>query len=304
MTLRCSSASEQRGEPLTATASTVRHFVLLEDPGPWGPEVLRSRRLPGPLRAPLLGWQRDLGVRPLLIRRPGRYLAGPRRVFVVNARYGWCQTLLVPNLAEAADLELAGIDGPDGVGLEPHADPLLLVCTHGRHDACCAERGRPLAAALAGVWPELTWESSHLGGDRFAANLLILPGADCYGRLPPDRGVEVVRDHLAGRLTLDHHRGRCSVPWPQQAAEAALRRHLGLRAVGAVRVVGARRDADRFTVTLTALGRHHRVELRHHTRSPELLTCGAQQPSGAVHYELLGITDLGRPDGRSRRPPG
>ena len=169
MTVRCSVASEQRGEPLAGTASTVRHFLLLEDPGPWGPEILRSQRLPGPVREPLLHWHRELGVRPLLIRRPGRYLTGPRRVFVINARYGWCETTTVDNLAEVAQFDLDGIVGGAGVGLSAHHEPVLLVCTHGRHDACCAERGRPLAAAIAARWPDITWESSHLGGDRFAA---------------------------------------------------------------------------------------------------------------------------------------
>lgn len=290
MTFRCSSASEQRGETLVATASTVRHFLLMEDPGPWGPEILRSRRLPGPVRDPLLRWQRELGLRPLLIRRPGRYLAGPRRVFVVNARHGWCQTVTVAGLAEVADLDLSDLAGPDGVGLEPHPDPLLLVCTHGRHDACCAERGRPLASALAARWPELTWESSHLGGDRFAANLLTMPDAHCYGRLSPDNGVPVVAEHLAGRLSLEHHRGLCAIPWPQQAAEHALRRRLDLRELGAVAMVELRRAGDVFSVTLAAGGRQYRVDLRHGSRPAELLTCRTDEPAGAIFYDVLSVT--------------
>ena len=44
---------------------------------------------------------------------------------------------------------LAALGAGRSVGLTPEADPVLAVCTHGRHDACCAERGRPLARALA-----------------------------------------------------------------------------------------------------------------------------------------------------------
>lgn len=292
MTVRCSVASEQRGEPLAGTASTVRHFLLLEDPGPWGPEILRSQRLPGPVREPLLHWHRELGVRPLLIRRPGRYLTGPRRVFVINARYGWCETTTVDNLAEVAQLDLDGIVGGAGVGLSAHHEPVLLVCTHGRHDACCAERGRPLAAAIAARWPDLTWESSHLGGDRFAANLLVMPQAHSYGRLTPDEAPDVVADHLAGLLTLPHYRGHCTVPWPEQAAEHALRERLGLREVDAVRVQRLRRDGTLFSVTLSAEGRTYRVDVRHQARPPELLTCHSTVPSGAVNYDLVALTRL------------
>ncbi|MBK8446009.1 MAG: sucrase ferredoxin [Micropruina sp.] len=292
MTLRCSVASEQRGETLAGTASTVRHFLMLEDPGPWGPEILRSQRLPGPVRQPLLHWQHEFGVRPLLIRRPGRYLAGPRRVFVVNARHGWCETTLVHNLAEVADLDLSAIAGGAGVGLERHDDPLLLVCTHGRHDACCAERGRPLAEALALRWPDLVWESSHLGGDRFAANLLILPEAHSYGRLTPEQAPQVVADHLAGLVSLEHYRGHCTVPWPEQAAEHALRSRFDLRELDGVRVQRLRRDGTLFSVTLAAGGRTYRVDVRHRPRAPELLTCHSTHPSGAVAYEVVALTRL------------
>ena len=292
MTVRCSVASEQRGEPLAGTASTVRYFLLMEDPGPWGPELLRSRRLPGPLLDALRHWQHDLGVRPLLIRRHGRHLAGPRRIFVVNARHGWCQTSTVERLVEVAGLDLSGVTGGAGVGLEPHQEPLLLVCTHGRHDACCAERGRPLAEALAQRWPALTWESSHLGGDRFAANLLIMPGAHSYGRLGAEQGPAVVADHLDGRVSLEHYRGHCTVPWPEQAAEHALRGRLGLRELEAVRIQRLRRDGTLFSVTLAAAGRTYRVDVRHAARPPELLTCHSEQPSGAVAYDLVALTRL------------
>ena len=64
--------------------------------------------------------------------------------------------------------------------------PLYGVCTHGRHDACCAERGRPVCAALSELRPEQTWEVSHIGGDRFAANLVVLPEGLYYGHVEPE----------------------------------------------------------------------------------------------------------------------
>ena len=47
---RCASASRARGDELAGTASTVRSYLLLEHPGPWGVEVLsedlRNRPMP------------------------------------------------------------------------------------------------------------------------------------------------------------------------------------------------------------------------------------------------------------------
>lgn len=276
---RCSTASLERGEPLTATASTVPAFLLLEEPGPWGPAVLNCYRVPDPVRELAAIWERELGVRPLLIRRPGRSPSGPRRVFVANAVHGWCQTTMVDSLDEVASLDLSRVRSPDGVGLTPHPDPLLLVCTHGRHDACCAERGRPLAAALAGRWPDYVWESSHLGGDRFAANLVTLPDGHYYGRLSPESGPAVVERHLAGHLTLEHHRGRSTSSWIAQAAEADVRRRLGETRLDAV----STRPARGGVVEVTVDGTTHRVRVEVGRRPPERLTCSSA-PRPAPSY--------------------
>jgi hypothetical protein len=32
---------------------------------------------------------------------------------------------------------------------EPSAEPVIAVCAHGRHDECCATRGRSVAVTLA-----------------------------------------------------------------------------------------------------------------------------------------------------------
>jgi hypothetical protein len=218
VTERCSTASRARAEPLWATASTVESFLLIEEPGPWGPHVLRSLRLPDAVRAAMSDWQRRLGIRTLLIRRPGRAVPGASRVFVANTRHSWVQVTDLKDLAGVAALDLTGIRGNSGVGLQPHHEPVLLVCTHGRHDPCCAERGRPLAAALARTWPDLVWEASHVGGDRFAGNLVVLPRGDYFGGLDPGNGPGVVDQYLAGGLDPEFHRGRSSQSWVVQAA--------------------------------------------------------------------------------------
>ena len=94
-------------------------------------------------------------------------------------------------------------------GLTPYDDPLIAVCTHGRHDACCAERGRPVALALAASrHADAVWECSHIGGDRFAGNLLVLPRGLYYGRVDPDSALELADAAVDGRVALDHLRGR------------------------------------------------------------------------------------------------
>ena len=285
MTERCSTASRARGESLWATASTVEAFLLIEAPGPWGPDALRSRLLPDVTRAAISDWQRRLGVRTLLIRRPGRTAPGALRVFVANTRHAWLEAVEVDNQGEVAALDLDRVRGPDGVGLRPHEDPLLLVCTHGRHDPCCAERGRPLAAALAGTWPELLWEASHVGGDRFAGNLVALPRGDYFGGLDTATGPEVVEQYLAGQLDHRFHRGRSSQPWVVQAAVQAAR-VADTFAFDDVTVTGVATEGPDRRVSLLVRGQPLDAVVRVSSGEAALLTCHSAEPGTPPSYEV------------------
>ena len=289
MSPRCADASVARGEELAATASTVSVFLLIEDPGPWGPHVLHSARLPEAVRARLRALSARVGVRTLLIRRPGRAEGdgGPRLVVVANARHGWAETTRVNDLAEVAALELDAARGPDGVGLTPHADPLLLVCTHGRHDPCCAERGRPLAAAVAASYPDLTWEASHLGGDRFAGNLVALPRGDYFGRLDPNTGPAAVASYLAGTLDLAHYRGRSDRGWVAQAAEQRARLAFGAAGLDDVTVTGVGREGSGHLVRLLVRGREVAAHVRVGRGASAHLTCHADHDDAPPVYDVV-----------------
>jgi (2Fe-2S) ferredoxin len=178
-----------------------------------------------------------------------------------------------------------------GPASEPR--PILLACTHGLHDVCCALRGRPVAAALAQEWPAETWECSHVGGDRFAANLVVLPDGVYYGNLDPGTAVETIRSHLAGTLSVPHLRGITTVSPPAQVAIAAVHERFG--------PFGAR-DVQEVAVTHTSPG-VWRVQLAVPTarltgievtvassrRAPAQLTCRAGSDTPAAQYRVVGL---------------
>jgi hypothetical protein len=297
---RCAERSLARDEPMSGTASTVRSWLLLEDPGPWGVDALRDARLPDGLGESLRRRSSAAGVRVLLIRRPGaRALTGspagaPPGAYAIRSGPGepWIESLPLGRREDAGRIDLERLGRGERVGGEPVAGPIFLVCTHGRRDPCCAERGRPLAAALAAAFPEATWESSHLGGDRFAGNVLVFPHGFVFGRVEPEAGPGVARAYLDGRLDLGRLRGRTCRPMPIQAAEHLLRLRLGLVGIGDVQLERAHRAADELAARfLTPAGRFE-VRVAVDVAGPFALTCHSGRDEAPPAYRVLEISPL------------
>ena len=114
------------------------------------------------------------------------------------------------------------------------------------------------------------WECSHLGGDRFAANVLVLPHGFYYGQVPGD-GAELVAAHERGQVALPWLRGRAGVPPAGQAAQQHARAELGLLGVDDLPVTDVRAltgpgaEIERWTVTMAGPARGRR---RHRGEPP------------------------------------
>lgn len=297
---RCAAASQLRDESLAGTASTVRAFLLIEHPGPWGVDALRDAPLPDGLGAAVTDAARAARVRVLLVRRPGRSPHPRRRTrpegMRVFAAYAdpvrpWVETTVLDDPHQLLGLDLSALGAGHSPGLTAYDGPVLCVCTHGRHDACCAERGRPVAGALAAAHPEATWEVSHIGGDRFAGNLLVLPEGLYYGRVEPVSALAIADSHGAGHLDLDHLRGRSAYSMPVQFAETALRRQLGETREAAVRLASREVDDAVTTAEFSVGATRWRVGVRTAPGDEPLqLTCRAARDSPIPRHELLGVS--------------
>lgn len=219
----CSDASRARDEPLTATASRVERWLLVEHRGAWGPQSVPSSRMSQNVARALAQTAAGAQARLVLVRRPhGAPQAEGRDVFAVDSAPG-AERIRTRHVDVDSDLARLAWDDE---AWTPYDGPLYLVCTHGRHDRCCALRGRPVAKALSRVHPERTWESSHIGGDRFAPNLVVLPEGLYLGQVEAEDVARIVEDLRAGQLPARHVRGRSSLPLPVQAAQGFAREAL------------------------------------------------------------------------------
>lgn len=246
--------------------------------------------MPAPLAARLTAEATRLGARLVLLRHPHGVACPPgRRVYVVDSCPDGERTV-TRLVAEDEELLVAPVPEPQQAapGWDQLDGPLLLVCTHGRHDLCCAVRGRPVALALAERWPARTWECSHIGGDRFAANVVLLPAGDYLGRVEPDQAVARVEELLGGWLPVDVHRGRSSLPLPVQAAQSYVRGATGRRLAADLQLreqVPEGEDVWRVRLAGAAGQPDVEVRVRHSRTGPaELLTCDAQAPRVAASW--------------------
>jgi hypothetical protein len=279
---RCSARSLAAGEALAGTASTIRRWLLVEHDGPWGADGLLDARLPRAVGPALAAVAARTRARVLLIRRPASARDGTAavRCFAVDTAEAWLGRRTLGGIEDAATL-----DPLDRSAFDPEPGPVFAICTHGRRDPCCAERGRPLAEAAADADPASTWECTHVGGDRFAGNLVAFPEGLVFGRVDPRDAAGLVAAYRDGRIApLDRYRGRTCDPFDVQAAEAALRGQLGLDRIDDARPVDRSRSGERSEVTFaTPLG-SYRVPVERRDGEPMRLTCHSRRAESPVGW--------------------
>lgn len=207
-------------------------------------------------------------------------------------------------VADLPDVDLAGVDLPDtdlpGVDLDETYDagllpPVILVCAHGQHDVCCAVRGRPVAAVLAEQWPDLVWECTHVGGDRFAANILVVPDGVYYGNLDEDTAVEVITGHLADEIDGFHLRGYTDLNSLEQVAVAAVLTARGPAGRFDYTIGGVTPDAGRWTVRVVGLREDlgsYDVEIGVSRGAPNFLTCRGVERAVANVFTVTAVREV------------
>lgn len=301
---RCSDAARERDDPRAGSAVPVTRWFLVEQPGPWGRDALLSSRLGSEVATEVSRRAGAAGARVMLVRRHGRAghaTQGRRHWALVDSRPG-AEAVRWGRFARDEELLDVPLDGP--VRPRPHEGPgdstrpVYLVCAHGRHDTCCAVRGREVAAALEPLAPGRVWECSHVGGCRFAANVVVLPHGLYYGGVTPASVAGLVEAGESGRVVPALLRGRSALPAAVQAAQHHARAALGghTHDVEALRPVGSRtQDDGSVTVELedTRGGVLAVTVAQVPSAPPALLTCAATRAASPSGWELLDLVERG-----------
>ena len=265
----CADLCLASGEPMLGTAVRVDVWLLLEYRPAWRPKAVQDNDL-----APeTLAWlQRQVAafeatgckVRPQLVRRPGRDAAGVTVFVGEGDRLGRRQ---VEDYRDLVGLDLAKAD------LEEVREPHYFVCTNGQRDLCCARYGLPTWTRLHEAVGERAWQTTHVGGHRFAPNVLVLPQGALYGRVMEDAVPAFVATIEAGGLATDYLRGRSMWPPEAQAAEAM------------VKGVSALKNVRGEEVTFATESGETTVRVRRASAPwPMIPSCGVEEPEDAFPF--------------------
>ena len=294
--LPCSDRSLERDDPLEGTAGYGERWFLVEIDGAWGTHAFLQSPLDPDLARALVRRIEGAGIRPLAIRRTGRTAPQRRaqtewRWAAVDCRVGH-ESVRWGSVSDPTDLLRVPLDGSTG---EPSTEPVICVCTHARHDQCCAVKGRPVVTALALAHEDATWECSHLGGDRFAATLILFPHGLYYGRVGAADAPALVDAYRNGLIDPRWFRGRSALPNVVQAATAFAAAKWDDNRIDAFEYRSWTEDGGVHTVTLRHAAQTLTVTLAETLSQPLLSTCAATAARPVREFELRSVTPVPTP---------
>lgn len=287
----CSQIARAQTDNMAGTATEAAHWLLIEDPSPWARQAVEGAAWYPEIANAVQQWRAavpDLRIQLIRRRLTTWDVRGSIRCFVVRA--GCNPAVHARRVSHYTDL--AALDVPSLLQRGPltlPAAPLVLTCTNGRRDACCAKWGRPVAAAARQAHPEGAWQTSHLGGHRFAPTVLVLPAGMHYGWVEAEAIPTVVAAHQADTVyDVSHCRGRVTQPRPVQAACVALRKRLRCTAVddGTGQVVAHPHDRV-WQVAVQMQGRTHRARVLAQPGPAFQHSCQSDSPKPSTRWQVV-----------------
>lgn len=289
----CSALSREVSEQPFGTASTADAWLLLEYSSAWGARAFQDSQLTRAVKAHLKKALDSVPRSRLLFIKQERKSVSDLSLFIVRSTEADASIARVKlkDYEQLLNVDLAALmAGDQSAGGEPWGRTLFLVCTHGKRDKCCAKFGYALYKSLRADAGDDVWQSSHVGGDRFAANLICFPHGFFYAHVTPDAGRQIISRYGQQTISLNNYRGRCCYPSAIQAAEFFLRSETQLCGINDIQFLDCVPIAgNHWLVRFHSQqgGQTHEVYLKSQlSEFQNPLTCHAREEKQVVQYSL------------------
>ncbi|MGU3575120.1 sucrase ferredoxin [Brucellaceae bacterium C25G] len=207
----CRDICIERGEPLAGMGNAAKRYILLHWPrAHWRVPRTQSHNMPSELADAIL-----------VANAAGIHVALVDGDDIALSCDGINITDIEPLAAAKYISHLAA--GGELTG-EADARVTIVCCTDAKQDPCCARYGFATWKALK-VQADPQYfrilQSTHLGGCRFAASLIVLPQRNRYGRLQPENIADFLEQIQKGKTYLPAFRGNPELDAVSQVAEHA-----------------------------------------------------------------------------------
>lgn len=229
----CSQVSYKVGEQLFGTASKTNVWFLLEYSSRWGANAFKDSELSDEVKNYLSTHLKNIPYSRLQFIKNDHSTNSQNTFFFISIS-NEVQTILYRiNLSSYSDLlsiDIPGIvTGPSIESRNIYENNIFLVCTNGKRDPCCAKFGLKVFQKLSQIKSDSVWQCSHVGGHRFAANVILLPQGILYGRIHLDDVDNLITSTQKKQVLLENLRGFTYYDEFVQVADYFLRKESGQR---------------------------------------------------------------------------
>lgn len=284
----CSQIAQQTGEMLAGTAVNANVWFLLQYDRPWQAKATTDNDLPPHIQE-WLGQQLTAAGNGRLqfIRQHPTFAPLTFFIAIVDQHPPRLYEFQLTHYDDLLILDIPAIIAGDKAYEAYHRlAPLYLICTNGKRDRCCAKFGAAMFRAMQEAVGSAVWQTTHLGGHRFAATGMVFPQGDCYGHLSPDMLHDWTTAVAYHQILIPHYRGHAALSPVEQVADAHLRQQLNLTANDAVQVTAVRPQSDtEWQIELQAQSQTYRLHVTQ-TATPIFASCGTTQPKSKPQFTV------------------
>lgn len=289
-TYYCSLASKHHHEAIWATAPHALFFILIEYNDPFPADITQGNLNKKWLEELERFTKGNKG--KLLFIRNGATRTDIMRIIYVDCRQKRYFSIEV----QKNGLHTIQIDQVIPAITEWYTDSFYMVCTHGKKDKCCAKWGLPVYDQLKDQNSDLqVWQCSHVGGHRFAANVLIMPYGIYYGNIEINDITDIVEHNTKAMIYFEKYRGASIYTPLQQAIEAHFRKEYNNYSIALEFQFGEETWNEKevtANVTISDYGQSKYILVQKIKTLPYTLSCDATRLEDIITYQINNFTPL------------